>query len=186
MKTKMMLAAVAALMVSAAPASAAVFDWTYNGTVAGVGSVVSSGTITTTDTTTALGGRQAYTVTGITGSRNGVAIDGLAQLFPSNYGGADNFLFTTGLPFSGLGVSFSLVNGTFVNLFADGGVTGEYFATNLFGNAGRTNAVGSFTFSAAVSAVPEPATWGMMILGFGAIGFAMRRRAKIGTRVRFA
>lgn len=26
------------------------------------------------------------------------------------------------------------------------------------------------------SAVPEPATWGMMILGFGAVGFAMRRR----------
>jgi len=25
-------------------------------------------------------------------------------------------------------------------------------------------------------AVPEPATWGMMLLGFGAVGFAMRRR----------
>lgn len=28
----------------------------------------------------------------------------------------------------------------------------------------------------AVNGVPEPATWAMMILGFGAIGFAMRRR----------
>ena len=27
-------------------------------------------------------------------------------------------------------------------------------------------------------AVPEPATWGMMLLGFGAIGFSMRRRRK--------
>jgi hypothetical protein len=26
------------------------------------------------------------------------------------------------------------------------------------------------------SAVPEPATWAMMLLGFGAIGFSMRRR----------
>jgi len=32
------------------------------------------------------------------------------------------------------------------------------------------------TFSAtAVTAVPEPATWGLMLLGFGAIGFTMRR-----------
>ena len=30
----------------------------------------------------------------------------------------------------------------------------------------------------AVGAVPEPATWGMMILGMGAIGFAMRRRVR--------
>lgn len=28
----------------------------------------------------------------------------------------------------------------------------------------------------AASGVPEPATWAMMLLGFGAIGFAMRRR----------
>ena len=34
--------------------------------------------------------------------------------------------------------------------------------------------------------VPEPATWGMMILGFGALGYAMRRRAKARTNVSFA
>lgn len=37
----------------------------------------------------------------------------------------------------------------------------------------------------AVAAVPEPATWGMMIAGFGAVGFAMRRRRTQAT-VRFA
>ena len=31
-------------------------------------------------------------------------------------------------------------------------------------------------FGIAVAPVPEPATWGMMILGFGIIGYAMRRR----------
>ncbi|MEH3120469.1 MAG: PEPxxWA-CTERM sorting domain-containing protein [Sphingomonas phyllosphaerae] len=35
-------------------------------------------------------------------------------------------------------------------------------------------------------AVPEPATWAMMMLGFGVVGFAMRRKAKVNTRVRFA
>ena len=38
-------------------------------------------------------------------------------------------------------------------------------------------------------AVPEPGTWAMMLLGFGAIGFAMRRRRQTSgdrIRVRFA
>jgi len=33
-----------------------------------------------------------------------------------------------------------------------------------------------FLDSISVAAVPEPATWAMMLLGFGAIGFTMRRR----------
>ncbi len=41
---------------------------------------------------------------------------------------------------------------------------------------------GNFT----VSAVPEAATWMMMIAGFGMIGFAMRKRSSVKTTVRFA
>lgn len=35
------------------------------------------------------------------------------------------------------------------------------------------------TFSATGGGVPEPATWAMMIIGFGAIGASMRRRQKV-------
>ncbi|WP_225206464.1 FxDxF family PEP-CTERM protein [Novosphingobium huizhouense] len=35
---------------------------------------------------------------------------------------------------------------------------------------------GTISFAAGAGAVPEPATWALMILGFGAIGFAMRRQ----------
>ncbi|MCU6454135.1 PEPxxWA-CTERM sorting domain-containing protein [Sphingomonas sp. A2-49] len=35
-------------------------------------------------------------------------------------------------------------------------------------------------------AVPEPSMWLMMIVGAGAVGFAMRRRARVVTTVRFA
>ena len=43
------------------------------------------------------------------------------------------------------------------------------------------------TFSATISApVPEPATWAMMLAGFGAMGFAMRRRPNVTARVRYA
>ena len=37
------------------------------------------------------------------------------------------------------------------------------------------------------AAVPEPATWAMMLVGFGAVGYTMRRRkSKVTTRVQFA
>jgi hypothetical protein len=36
----------------------------------------------------------------------------------------------------------------------------------------------SYQGGIAFAAVPEPATWGMMLMGFGAIGFAMRRRRR--------
>lgn len=39
--------------------------------------------------------------------------------------------------------------------------------------------------SAAAGAVPEPATWGLMLLGFGVMGGALRRR-QTTARIRFA
>jgi hypothetical protein len=35
------------------------------------------------------------------------------------------------------------------------------------------------------SAVPEPATWGLMLLGFGGLGYAMRRRRSASARIRY-
>ncbi|QGN56117.1 PEPxxWA-CTERM sorting domain-containing protein [Novosphingobium sp. Gsoil 351] len=42
--------------------------------------------------------------------------------------------------------------------------------------------LGAITVSAAV---PEPATWAMMLIGFGFIGGAMRSRGKVRRRVAF-
>jgi len=41
------------------------------------------------------------------------------------------------------------------------------------------------TFPVTTPAVPEPATWAMMLMGFGAMGFVIRRRNMV-TRIRFA
>ena len=41
---------------------------------------------------------------------------------------------------------------------------------------------GSVAFTAA--AVPEPATWAMMIFGFGMVGYALRRRRKLDWSIR--
>ncbi len=50
-----------------------------------------------------------------------------------------------------------------------------------YGNAGLSGVV---TFAS--GAVPEPGTWAIMILGFAATGFAMRRRKADQTKVAFA
>ena len=62
--------------------------------------------------------------------------------------------------------------------------TGAPMTLSILG--GSKGGVDAILDDVSVAAVPEPATWGMMILGFGAMGYAMRRRAKVRTNVRFA
>ncbi len=42
--------------------------------------------------------------------------------------------------------------------------------------SGTTNGASAVIDNAFLSLVPEPATWGMLIAGFGMVGFSMRRR----------
>jgi hypothetical protein len=56
-----------------------------------------------------------------------------------------------------------------------------YFASGDFGSVGTFTAAsngntGTLTVSGAPAAVPELATWAMMLLGFTGIGMAMRRQ----------
>ena len=54
----------------------------------------------------------------------------------------------------------------------------------LFSGATQSWGAISVNVGGAVSPVPEPATWGMMLVGFGIVGGAMRRRQR--TSVSFA
>lgn len=63
--------------------------------------------------------------------------------------------------------------------------SGTFFATGTSATLNFTNLTGGvnegiFLDAVTLAAVPEPATWAMMLIGFGAIGFAMRRGRKAG------
>ena len=82
------------------------------------------------------------------------------------------------------GTELGTSTATFANTtLADLGATPGTYAWT-WGSEGTAD---SFTINVglAQSAVPEPATWAMMLLGMGAVGFAMRRRAQQPPQVRF-
>ena len=42
----------------------------------------------------------------------------------------------------------------------------------------QMNSSTPFTYTFTISPVPEPETWGLMVLGFGLVGFALRRKSR--------
>jgi hypothetical protein len=64
-------------------------------------------------------------------------------------------------------------NGKLVGLMLDAGS----YTLHLAGTRGTDSSFsGTINYAAAPGNVPEPATWAMMLLGFGAVGWQMRRR----------
>lgn len=83
-----------------------------------------------------------------------VTIDGFAAIFSHDTGNTSN-------------LDWQIFSGSFV---ATGPDTLNF--TNISGGPNE----GVLLDAISVAAVPEPATWAMMLLGFAGIGFAMRRR----------
>lgn len=72
---------------------------------------------------------------------------------------------------------FDLTNGQ--NKFAFQAIDGQSIAGLSFTVAGGVGNVSQVRIAQAdAAAVPEPATWGLMLFGFGAVGFAMRRKRR--------
>jgi len=97
----------------------------------------------------------------------------------SSYASADNNLYITPAYVTFMGISFSTaILGDF-NL--GNTLTGDYAIANSITNPGG-NYPGAVDqpVTVNIAAVPEPASWAMMLLGFAGVGAAMRRtrRAK--------
>jgi len=73
-------------------------------------------------------------------------------------------------------------NGQFFDLSAYSGISKLIWDNGTGGNYSWTQSLVTLSFNG--SAAPEPATWALMIVGIGAVGVSMRRRAKV-SRVSF-
>ncbi len=60
--------------------------------------------------------------------------------------------------------------------FGNGGSFSLALSDAYFHTPGSAQVSGTFTLLSSPGAVPEPSTWVMMLLGFGAVGSAMRKR----------
>ena len=95
---------------------------------------------------------------------------------------ANDYPFGGGL-FDIYGLAFVIDNGNSVNFWSNGNVPGRGLNYGVAITDGTD--VLDYVNGVSIAAVPEPATWAMLIVGFGTIGHAMRRR-KVIYRVQFA
>jgi hypothetical protein len=185
--SKLLLTAAAVVSLSSAvlPAKAAILTEAYTFT----GSALSvSGQFTydtTNDAVLSFGG----TVTGA--PPNSGAITGLitsGSPFVPGPGGNnftyDNTYDPVGQTFNGLGLLFAFGVGNYGNFYDSG--ANVYLSTWL--PDGPANGPGSLFIpgdpgTLSVTAVPEPSTWAMMILGFAGVGFMGYRRRNSALRV---
>lgn len=107
--------------------------------------------------------------------------DDPAAMIQYNNGKFNGFVFNTTFNFEGSNYLFQL-NGGSLTVKSEADPFGQSYVngyTNI-GNQSLTNATAYVP--AATSAVPEPAAWAMMLVGFGFVGGAMRsakRRQKL-------
>jgi hypothetical protein len=183
MKKLALVMATSIIALASVSASAASFDFTFDttSTLFGGPNQTIRGTFTTLDTPVDRSGYTGLQITGISGTINGTAISGLYNIQNNPY-----YYITSGPTFlDGSGVRFNAGAASNIAFFHQDNVANDVYRVN--GN-GTISAFGPATSSpsAAAGAVPESATWMMMIIGFGGIGFAMRRKSKVFTTVRYA
>ena len=114
---------------------------------------------------------------GLTGVRLATAADDSGQLvgtqIGANFGlwGQHGISAPYGSLVGELGGVFQFLGANFSGpAWGNGTLNFYYWDSNNGDNSG------SIAFNVSTGAIPEPASWAMMIAGFGMVGFAMRRR----------
>ena len=190
MKLLRLLSAGAAAIAFTASANAATITYTFGGNFGGTingDAFASAGTFTATgdtDDAFAVGSGMRVPLSAVSAVLDGTTYNFTTQtqfflnaadyvgLFPGCCG-------TGGGSFSGTGPGLDSYDG--VSNFATTALTDTFVGPVTIFSDGGTITLSSWTdgtFGAVVAGpVPEPATWALLILGFGVVGGAMRRRS---------
>lgn len=119
---------------------------------------------------------------GITGNYGDIQADiapGPIQIFGTRSADGNSFSvfdFRFGFPASTSGCSFVCTGQIIINSPVGPNDPSNFVAVDDL-EANSLSVINSFTpHFALVAAVPEPATWAMMLVGFGAMGVSLRRR----------
>ena len=166
----LLAATVSVALTLTASAEAKVYDWSYtltNGQGRGSGTFNAGAALPDLITD----------ATGIISSDPGFGV-GFTVTGISGYAGADNTIYALGFDDNQVslgGISLATSAGD-INIFYLNGAPG---VTNSVQNPGG-GLVALYAGDLSVTAVPEPSTWAMMLLGSAGLGFAGYRRARTG------
>jgi hypothetical protein len=191
---------------ASAPTSAAITVNRFNSSLGTLNSVTLDFTSTLLEVSGTVrnnsNGNDVYDfTTGVTASITGLGFNSSNTLAYST--GIDNLPIpgkgTVNIgPYSGTATSSQTLSTGLAAFLGSGTTTLNYLSKSLFAVNPESGKIsispqisGAYTLTynytaAATSAVPEPATWGMMLLGFGMIGFAARHRRRQKIQVKFA
>lgn len=87
-----------------------------------------------------------------------------------------NFYEATSVSMGGMHVNGSILAPSALVTLNGGSVSGSVVADRFHSAGTHVGGIGFNGYNSPITAVPEPSTWAMLILGFGAVGAAMRRR----------
>ena len=177
MKKLLFASAALASFIAAVPAQAATLNWTLSGVTFNDGGTA-SGTFSTDSTT---GGVLSFNVATTAGAiqTTGFTYDAATSfLFANNYFSPNSFILANN-------TVTRYINLRFVNALTAGGTNALIPGAPISGswecsNCGSIRKV-TGGFATTLGGVPEPTIWGLLVLGFGAIGFGMRSRRRAPT-----
>jgi hypothetical protein len=174
MKTmSLLLSATSALLATAMPASAATLLYTFTTTTSAGATQSSTFNVDSTPVVfdVAIGQFSFNALNFVVNSRAQTAANSVFSFFtgPGSTGGFNN-------PRLGDLAGAQLYTGS---------TSTPVLQTGTFALTGGANGRGGTLVVTTVAAIPEPATWAMMAVGFGLAASAMRRR-KVTTRVSYA
>jgi hypothetical protein len=183
--TKISRWATAACVLALAAGPACASTWLISYASTGGNPTAANLRLTVDDTANPAG---SYDITAITGDVDGDVVTGLTPNWsgwglvgsPDGMFNFDNVFSPTGAALTNGGLMFNSASYEY-NLFSDSPVQYELYRSDYHSYV--ANSSGSIQVSSApdvtargITAVPEPASWALLITGFGALGSALRAK----------